>query len=428
MHVEIDDRVWPLLGAAGVGAALMFFLDPARGARRRHMVTDQLVHARHRVGDALGATQRDLRHHAQGAAAVARRSLSGEDADDIVIAERVRSALGRLTSHPGAITVTVDQGRATLSGPVLADEAERVIDGVRSVRGVREVEDRLAWHDRADGVPALQGGTRATGPRPELLQSRWSPTMRLATGLVGGALAAYALSRARRPQPIEAALGAAGLALLGRSVANQPFRRLVGIGRGRRAITVTKTINISAPIDEVFQWFTNWEGWPHWMTHVRRVSASGPRGAEGERTHWEVDGPVGGTVAWDAVTTRVVPNELVVWKTVEGATVEHSGRLGFSRNRDGSTRVQVQITYSPVGGTAGHAIAVLFGRDPKRQMDDDFGRLKTTIEGGSPPRDAAQPDLRREGAAAGAGAGAESRRVTSGAPEGGRASEAPPAP
>ena len=41
-----------LLGAAGLGAALMYAFDPSRGARRRKMIADQLVHARHVAANA----------------------------------------------------------------------------------------------------------------------------------------------------------------------------------------------------------------------------------------------------------------------------------------------------------------------------------------------------------------------------------------
>jgi hypothetical protein len=35
-------------------------------------------------------------------------------------------------------------------------------------------------------------------------------------------------------------------------------------------------------------------------------------------------------------------------------------------------------------------VAALFGADPKREMDEDLLRMKTLIEGGSPPHDAAR--------------------------------------
>jgi hypothetical protein len=39
----------------------------------------------------------------------------------------------------------------------------------------------------------------------------------------------------------------------------------------------------------------------------------------------------------------------------------------------------------------GHAMAKLFGADPKSEMDADLVRMKTLIETGHAPRDAARP-------------------------------------
>ncbi|MGH7628532.1 MAG: class I SAM-dependent methyltransferase [Gemmatimonadales bacterium] len=51
-----------LTGAAGVvlGGVLMYFLDPNRGARRRKLVRDQIVHAGRRAGVGLDTTVRSL--------------------------------------------------------------------------------------------------------------------------------------------------------------------------------------------------------------------------------------------------------------------------------------------------------------------------------------------------------------------------------
>ena len=101
-----------ILGGLCIGAALMYFLDPDRGRRRRHLVRDQLVHAGRVSGDAVDATSRDLRNRARGVAAAARGRLRPGEADDAVVAERVRSAIGRVVSHPGAVTVASGSRRA----------------------------------------------------------------------------------------------------------------------------------------------------------------------------------------------------------------------------------------------------------------------------------------------------------------------------
>lgn len=375
-----------LLGAAGLGAALMYFFDPARGRRRRHLVRDQLTHARAVAGDALGTTTRDVRNRARGLTAEARAALAGDEADDEVLAARVRSVIGRVVAHPSSLLVAADRGRVMLAGPVLAEEVDRLLSAVRDVRGVREVESRLEVHETAANVPGLQGGTRRPGERPELAQENWTPAARLVAGVAGAAVAIYG---ARRDDSVGAALGLAGVALAARGLTNLPADRLTGLGAVRRGIEAQKSITVHAPVQRVYAYLTEWENWPDWMTHVREVRSAGTVGGNA-RTHWVVDGLAGTTVSWDALTTRLVPDEAIAWKSVEGSAVEHAGIIRLDPTADGATRVTVRMTYNPPAGALGHAVAALFGRDPKHQMDDDLARLKTTIETGTPPHDAAR--------------------------------------
>jgi hypothetical protein len=61
-----------VLGAFGIGALAMYFFDPVSGNRRRALLRDQLVHARHEVGDYAEGTAKDLRNRAQGLVAEAK--------------------------------------------------------------------------------------------------------------------------------------------------------------------------------------------------------------------------------------------------------------------------------------------------------------------------------------------------------------------
>lgn len=147
-----------LFGALA-GAGAMYLLDPDRGNRRRALLRDQLVHARHELEDAgEGAAGRaqDVTNRARGAAAEARGALRSDGVDDAVLEARVRSAIGRAVTSPGSILVDVYQGRVTLRGPVLADEADELLSKVESVDGVGVVENRLNVQERAGSTPGLQ--------------------------------------------------------------------------------------------------------------------------------------------------------------------------------------------------------------------------------------------------------------------------------
>jgi hypothetical protein len=193
-----------------VGARLMYLLDPDRGRGRRARLRDKVKHGAHKAGDAIETAAADLGHRAAGLAAETRARFRKETVSDPVLVERVRAKIGRVVSHPRAIIVTADQGRVTLSGPILAGEVDDLLAAVAAVRGVSGVENRLEVHEQADGVPALQGEGRPHG------RTSWSPATRLLTSTAGGALAVYG---AKQRGPVGAALGTVGLGLLARGIA-----------------------------------------------------------------------------------------------------------------------------------------------------------------------------------------------------------------
>ncbi len=206
------DRSTAILAGAGLGAGLMYLLDPDAGRRRRALTRDRLVRATHVAGHAAGAAGRDLAHRASGAAARIRGRVKHEPVDDTVLVERVRARLGHLVSHPGALEVHASEGIVTITGPVLRDEVSRLLRGIGQVNGVQDVVDRLDVHEEPGNVPALQGG-RASRERTRLSPS--SPAMRAIAGTAGAAAAAYGAAHGRTSGFLAAA---AGLGLIARAV------------------------------------------------------------------------------------------------------------------------------------------------------------------------------------------------------------------
>jgi len=163
-----------LLGGLGLGAALMYVLDPERGKRRRAVVRDKAVRVTRKTGDSLGARSRDWKNRAKGVAAEVKGLAHREDVSEPVLEERVRAEMGRHVSTPGAIDVISTDGTVTLSGAVLASEVDDLISAVRGVAGVEDVVNRLEMYATAADVPALQG---ARGPRSKAERGldRWDP-------------------------------------------------------------------------------------------------------------------------------------------------------------------------------------------------------------------------------------------------------------
>jgi hypothetical protein len=159
-------RVAVLTTGMGLGALIMYLFDVRRGNRRRALVRDQAAHLLNQAEDALGKSARDFGHRAAGLATEIQHALETEEVTDEVLEERVREALGRVVSFPRAIDVAAQSGRVTLSGPILRREVDDLLDRVRHVRGVSDVEDRLEVHDRTGEVPGLQGRPLFTGTQP----------------------------------------------------------------------------------------------------------------------------------------------------------------------------------------------------------------------------------------------------------------------
>ncbi len=362
------------IGGAGLGVGLMYWADPRSGRWRRSHLQGKAVHAAHEAGDAVGVVARDLSQRSRGLFFESRRKLQRERVDDLILEERVRSALGRVCSHPGAIRVAASDGIVRLEGVILRDELRRVIPRLAKVQGVRGLDNRLDSYGDGSMHPALQGGIMRSGEARPFLQEHWSPSERLFGALGGLALTAWGLGR----RGLSGTFAVLGGALLGtRAFTNLGMKRLTGLGAGRRAITLHKDITVNAPVDEVFAYWREMQNFPRFMTHVDEVIP----GAQG-RSHWKVRGPAGLHFEWDAVITKYVPNEVLAWKSVEGTAVENLGVIHFEPTPRGGTRLDIRLSYNPPAGAIGHAFAKLLGADPKKQMDDDLLRFKSLLERG----------------------------------------------
>lgn len=142
----------------GIGAALMYLLDPERGKRRRALMRDKLVHAGRATAQKAGVATRDAANHLQGVIARTRSLVTSERVADSVIAERVRARIGHLVPHAGSIDVTVRDGRVTLAGEEFAGDVDALLSEVARVRGVAGVDNKLGLPAQPQGVTEPPAG------------------------------------------------------------------------------------------------------------------------------------------------------------------------------------------------------------------------------------------------------------------------------
>ncbi|PYT15176.1 MAG: polyketide cyclase, partial [Acidobacteria bacterium] len=333
------NRVKLALGGFATGALLMYLSDPDRGKRRRALARDKAVSAWNDFATLLDKARRDVSNRAYGAACGVKAAFGADHpAEGPALVQRVRSRMGRVVSHPHAIDVTLEDGRIVLYGPALEHEVDRLLRAVKSVPGVKEVTNRLVVHRDPARISSLQGGVPRES-RSEFTQQYWTPALRVAAGGAGAALLWNCL---RNRSALSLCGGVAGTALLTRAVANREFRQIVGAGGGPRVFEFDKVVHIHAPAADVFAFWSDYEKFPRFMTHLKEVRDLG-----GGKSHWVAEGPAGVPVSWDAEITEQVPNQLLAWRSMPGSAVETEGVVRFDENADASTRVTIRLFYKP---------------------------------------------------------------------------------
>ena len=127
------------------------------------------------------------------------------------------------------------------------------------------------------------------------------------------------------------------------------------------------------------------------MNHLESVRVIDTR-----RSHWVAKAPAGTTVEWDAEIIADKPNEMIAWRSLEGAEVDNSGSVHFERaSGSRGTVVRVEMHYRPPAGVLGAKIAKLFGEEPEEQVAADLLRFKQVMETGEIARTEGQPAGRK---------------------------------
>jgi uncharacterized membrane protein len=145
-----------------------------------------------------------------------------------------------------------------------------------------------------------------------------------------------------------------------------------------RSIRVQQSITVNRPPEELYRFWRDFANLPRFMRHLEAVQVTSET-----RSHWQVKAPIGMRVEWDAEIINDRPNELIAWRSCEGADVDNAGTVHFTPAPGGrGTEIRVELQYIPPGGVLGAAIAKLFGEAPDQQVSEDLRRLRQVVEVG----------------------------------------------
>jgi uncharacterized membrane protein len=216
-------------------------------------------------------------------------------------------------------------------------------------------------------------------------------TERILSVLGGAALTTLGLLR-RSPSGL--GLAATGAAVMYRGFTGHcPGYRALGISRspgedtrrGNLGMMVDRSIVVPEPPEKLYTFWRNFGNLPAIMPHVASVTVLSPM-----RSHWVVKGPVGTTFEWDAEIITDRPSELISWRTMPGARVEHAGSVRFDAQPGAGTRVRVAMQYDPPGGELAHIVAAVLGEDPGKRIEESLARLGEALARAQEDRDGLQ--------------------------------------
>jgi uncharacterized membrane protein len=133
--------------------------------------------------------------------------------------------------------------------------------------------------------------------------------------------------------------------------------------------SVTKSIDVNAPVHVAYNQWTQFEEFPRFMEGVESV-----RQLDDKSLHWRAK--VGGKEEeWDAEITNQIPDQRISWASTSGTP--NDGIVTFRPNGPSSTQVTLQMEYEPQGLTekVGDALGFM-----DRRVEDDLKRFKEFIE------------------------------------------------
>jgi uncharacterized membrane protein len=277
-----------------------------------------------------------------------------------------KTFVGGVTIGAGLVYL-LDPERGQLRREQLGRLLSRLLEEARHGLEGGSEQAVVQSHRYGSRVGDLEGLGSATLSFPRAGESTAEPVFRMA----GAVLALYGLTRRGR---LAAILRTVGTGMLLGSVGKAKLGISGSSLDRRRAVDIQKTMHIDAPIEQVYAFWTNYENFPLFMSHVREVEDLG----EG-RSHWSVTGPGGVPIEWDATLTQQAPSEVIAWRSEPGSMLENAGIIRFSPAGTG-TRVDLRVCYHPPAGGAGQAVAELLGSDPRAKLNEDLGRMKSLLE------------------------------------------------
>jgi uncharacterized membrane protein len=132
---------------------------------------------------------------------------------------------------------------------------------------------------------------------------------------------------------------------------------------------IEKDIEVEAPLRSVYNQWTQFEAFPHFMEGIEEV-----RQVDETHLHWCAN-VAGRRVEWDAEIVEQVPDQRIAWRSTTGKM--NAGTVEFQAVDSNRTRVCLSMEYDPEGAVenVGDALGLT-----RHRVGGDLKRFKKYIE------------------------------------------------
>ena len=133
--------------------------------------------------------------------------------------------------------------------------------------------------------------------------------------------------------------------------------------------TIEKSTEVAAPVEKVYNQWTQFEDFPRFMDAVQEV-----RQLDEKHLHW-VAKVAGRKKEWDAEIVEQVPDERIAWRSTSGTV--NSGVVHFRPKDHDHTVVVLRLNYEPEGAMEklGAAMGMF-----SASVENDLRRFKEFVQ------------------------------------------------
>jgi uncharacterized protein YndB with AHSA1/START domain len=142
-----------------------------------------------------------------------------------------------------------------------------------------------------------------------------------------------------------------------------------GSAKKTRRLPIQRWTDIAAPVETVYERWTDFEQFPNFMHRVLNVEREEDNVVKWDEKVWF------STRHWEGEITERRKNEKIAWKTTSG--MAHAGVITFHRLEKNLTRVMVDMDFVPQGMIEKMASGMRF---VKRAVQADLARFKAYVE------------------------------------------------